>query len=253
MPFQTNRVQGKAVKYRLLLAAIVVAVLAAAGQRVLGQQQTAYGCYDRRSGTLRKVADANQCRPEEIFISWTVPQDAKPSYPSIPSIKPQPPKPPTASRISVYDAEDRFIGLLLDARPPHQSGGDGSPAGRGSLTFYLSDLDKFIEVVDDGSSISANFSSKPFYYDRLNCRGNAYIVDPTSFYFVHAQKDADGSSVFGMPLWVPEPPCVEFESRLSDGACETVSAEEASSCSAVPLLEVSLPFDLPLAMPLKFK
>ena len=61
------------------------------------------------------------------------------------------------------------------------------------------------------------------------------------------------SNLFAVPLWVPELPCVEFESRLSGGVCETVGAEEASSCSAVPMLEVNLPFDLPLAMPLKFK
>jgi hypothetical protein len=114
-------------------------------------------------------------------------------------------------------------------------------------------VDKFIEVADDGSSITANFSTKPFYYDRLNCQGNVYVIDPTSFYFIHAQKNVDGSSLFAAPLWVPELPCVEFESRLSGGECETVDADEASSCSAVPVLEVNLPFDLPLAMPLKFK
>ena len=236
-----------------VLIGLVMVVLVGPANQVLGRQQTVSGCYDRSSSVLRKVANADQCKPDEIFISWSVPEDGKRSYPSIPWAGPQPPavaEPERVTRISVYDAEDQFIGLLLDVRPSRDLRGE---ATQGRLTLYLSELDKFIEMADDGSSITDSFSSKPFYYDRLNCQGNAYIIDPTSFYFVHEQKDVDGSSLFVVPLWVPELPCFDFESRLSRGECEIVSAEEASSCSAVPVSEVNLPFNLPLAMPLEFK
>jgi hypothetical protein len=84
-------VQGKVVKYRFFLTSLVVTVLAASGPAVHGQEQTVYGCYDRGSGTLRKVTGSDQCNPDEIFISWTAPKDGQWSYPAVPWIKPQPP------------------------------------------------------------------------------------------------------------------------------------------------------------------
>ena len=213
-----------------------------------------HGCYQKHDGQLRIVNKAGACRLSEHPISWNMsgpqgPQglqgpvgQAGPQGPQgkIGPAGPQGPTGPQAPQVkaeqipSVYDAGNQFLGIL-------PSDFDGF------LSVFVPALAKFIFISPENGDVDPRYPWVRVYFQDANCLEGPH-VDISTRYLV--LKLGENSLAAGdVPAELKTMQSVSVP--LDDGtrSCET----RTSQILALPCKEVTLPFKMPVDLPLRFE
>ena len=205
--------------------------------------ETIYGCQQKNDGQLRIVGNSGACRPSETPISWNKEGPQGPQGPAGPQ-GPQGPVGPAGSTSlapqaepgpRVYDAKGQFLGIL--------------PSDLyGALSIYIPTLSKFIFISPDTGDVDPFFPAVYLYFDGDNCTGNAYVdtnlryqILKVGSYFIKADDvAADCTEVKSLsaPDWAGGRQCRSYS---------------ATCIPVLPYKEVTLPFPMPVALPLYFE
>ena len=204
-----------------------------------------YGCQQKNDGPLRIVSNPGACRPSEIPISWNKigPQGlqgpAGPEGPQGPvgpsgsnSLAPQDKAEPGPR---VYDAKGQFLGIL--------------PSDLyGALSIYIPPLSKFIFISPDTGDVDPFFPAVYLYFDGDNCTGIAYVdtnlryqILKVGSYFIKADNvaaDCREIKSLSAPDWTGGRQCRSYS---------------ATCIPVLPYKEVTLPFPMPVTLPLYFE
>jgi len=174
------------------------------------------GCYKKNGGQLRIVNDAKECLPSEISISLN---------PTSSSMR-------ASAGVKVYDANDQFLGILLDE--------EGSPYYR--MKVFVPSLSRAVLIGYADGEIPFNH----IYLPTDDCSGIPY-GNPAMRYQVF--QTSDGRYFTSEDSQVET---ISVSSQLYYGV--TCWKFSPVSMTVIPLREImTLPFSLPIAHPLKFE
>jgi hypothetical protein len=227
--------------------------------------QVIYGCQQKNSGQLRIVSDAGACRPSETPVSWnstgvqstegsTGPEGpagpagpegpAGPAGPEGPAgpAGPQGPPGPAAQTtqvggqaLSVYDANENLLGMF---------GGISD----GYISVFIPNLSKFMSISPVTGDIDPYYPAVYLYFEKSGCSGNAYIDPNIRYEVVQAEsKYIMAEDVAAKPvdiLSISAPP-------WGAGSRSCTDLVSASSYLLLPYKEVTLPFAMPVNLPLR--
>ena len=189
-----------------------------------------YGCYHKDSGQLRIVNKSGACRPSEIPISWNQIGQQSPtgsnSAASQANAEPEP---------RVYDANGQFLGIL-----PNDL--------YGAISIYIPMLSKFISLSSDNGDVDPFFPAVYLYFDGDNCTGNAYVDTNLRYQVMKV----------GTIFIKADDVAAECQEIKSLSAPEWTGGRQCRSypTDCIPVLpykEVTLPFNVPVALPLYFE
>ncbi len=226
-------------KKSMVVAGTIFSVLLILGSQCWAQGNEIYGCYQKNNGQLRIVSEPGACRSSEIPISWN-----KIGPQGLPGLEgPQGPVGPAGSDSEapqadpgprVYDANGQFLGIL--------------PSDLyGVLSVYVPTLSKFFFISSDNGDVDPFFPAVYLYFDGANCTGNGY-VEPSLRY----QVLKVGSIYIKADDMTAD--CREIKSLSSPGGGGRQCRSYSGGCIPVlPYKEVSLPFTMPVALPLYFE
>lgn len=172
------------------------------------------GCYKKIGGQLRIVNDVNECLPSEVPIS----------------LNPISSRMPSSTGIKVYDADDQFLGILLDE--------EGSPYYR--MKVFVPLLSRVVLIGYGDGEIPFNH----IYFPTDDCSGIPY-GNPAMRYQVF---QTDNGRYF-----TSEDSQVE---RISVGSWLNYGVtcwKFPVDMTVIRLREVTLPFSLPITHPLRFE
>ncbi len=181
-----------------------------------------YGCQQKNDGQLRIVNKPDTCRPSETPISWNITDPTKPQ--------------PNVQIPSVYDASGQFLGIM--------------PATMdGYLSVFIPNLSKFIFISPETGDVNPLYPAVYLYFDGTNCSGNAYL-DSTMAYEVFKLDSiyVAADNVAAKPvkiLSISEP-----DWGSGTRPCNT---NVNASYLVLPYKEVTLPFDMPVILPLQIR
>jgi hypothetical protein len=180
-----------------------------------------YGCKQKNDGQLRIVNNPGACRPSETFISWnTTDSEERRANGQVPS---------------VYDANGQFLGIMPSTID-------------GFLSVLIPTLSKFIFISPDTGDVSPFYSAVYLYFDGTECSGNAYL-DISSGYEVfkieskYIVTEAVGAKNVNI-LSISSP-----DYGSGKRPCKDVNY----SYLLFPAKEVTLPFDMPVILPLDIR
>lgn len=220
--------------------------------------QAILGCYHHKNGKLRIVGDFSQCKKTELPITFNTGEQGPPGpkgdkgdtgLQGVQGIQgPQgiqgiqgakgdkgdqgiqgPPGSEGEGGIKLYSANDEYVGVMADM---------GS--------FYIPSLKK-IMFLDDAVGPSGGF-----FFTSDNCTGtpyNSYDNFDNAFddFFILAENMGSGQYKVYYKSGPPE--TTTFLSRRDNGICQACNIITDFS----PYTEVALPFNLPLALPLRLE
>jgi len=231
-----------------IVVGMIFAILIVLGFDCYGHGNTIYGCYQKKDGHLRIVSSMKACRPSETPISWNILGPQGPAGPAGPQgiqgpagpagpqgpIGPQGPQGmPGPQGPRVYDANGQFLGIL--------------PAiWDGFISVFIPTLSKFIFISPESGDVDPFFPLVYLYFEGMNCTEDSY-VDMNMRYQVFKL----GSNYFAAKEMPAD--CLNIKSVFAPalgGQCRPRS----STC--IPVLEyheVTLPFTMPVALPLHFE
>jgi hypothetical protein len=230
--------------------------------------QATYGCQQKNNGQLRIVSDPGACRPSETPVSWNstgVQNTAGPAGPQGPPgpagpVGPQGPAGPAgpqgavgpagpqgppgpaaqttqagAQVLSVYDANENLLGMF---------GGIAD----GYISIFIPNLFKFMSISPVTGDINPYYPAVYLYFEKTGCSGNAY-TDPNIRYEVVQveSKYIMAEDVAAKPvdiLSISAPP-------WGAGSRSCTDLVPASSYLLLPYKEVTLPFAMPVNLPLR--
>jgi hypothetical protein len=192
-----------------------------------------YGCYQKNNGQLRFVSQPSACRSSEIPISWNQIGPQGPAGPAGSDVVA--PQTEAAPGPQVYDASGQFLGVL--------------PSDfYGSLSIYIPTLSRFFSISSDDGDVDPLNPAVYLYFDGENCTGNGYVdtslryqvMKVGTIYIRADDATADCMAIKSLsgPSWDGGRQC-----RTYTGSC----------VHALPYKEVSLPFTMPVALPLNFE
>jgi hypothetical protein len=197
---------------------LIVAVLIMTEFPRQAKADVIYGCYLKYSGYLRIVNDPSQCKSWEFPISWN-----QMGSPGIGAIK-------------VFDANEQFLGMLLDL-------------AAGAEIYIPS----FSAVIRIGTTTGDTLIGAELYFQSSGCTGQPYINAAYSYlisktggdyyigeYIAPVSVQINSTYVF----WMVPPE--EFEWRCIE--------TNYTASGLVPAIKITqLPFTLPAALPLRFE
>jgi hypothetical protein len=179
-----------------------------------------YGCQQKNGGQLRIVNNPGACRPSETSISWSITEPAKAQV--------------NGQAPSVYDASGQFLGIMPGTMD-------------GYLSALIPTLSKFIYISPKTGDVDPYYPSVYLYFDWINCSGNAYldfnmgyeVIKLESKYIVAEDVAAQPVNILSIsaPDWGSGRPCYGVN----------------SSYIVLPYKEVTLPFNMPVTLPLQIR
>ena len=163
-------------------------------------------------------------------------------------------QPPVTGGIKVFDSSDpsQFVGRLVSIVPEGYRNQDGRGVAR-HMTIFIPSAGKFAELEWNNFEPTERTKLDVFYFDEPGCTGNAYIpdgADPADpynllddyFLYYHIRTKKFYKRGEGVPVFI--------ESKLyAGGNC----VPEADDTNRRLLIEVDMPFNLPLQKPLRFE
>jgi hypothetical protein len=180
-----------------------------------------YGCQQKNGGQLRIVNNPGSCRPSETPISWntTGPEKAQ--------VNGQVP--------SVYDASGQFLGIM--------------PASMdGYLSVLIPTLSKFISISPETGDVNPFYPAVYLYFEGSECSGNAYLDFSMGYeIFKLESKYIVAENVAAKPVNILSISGPDW--GLGRRPCTNVN----SSYLVLPYKEVTLPFDMPVLLPLQIR
>jgi hypothetical protein len=158
-----------------------------------------------------------------------------------------------AGAIDVYDANNQYLGILLDM---HES----------FAKIYIPSMGKFIRISissTDAGTISNQGTSTDtgLYYESTDCSGQPYQVchggaetSPCVYYIIPTYDIASSALPKTARYFITDDSTIiderSFSSNYRLGECSQSSMETFSNLAAI---EVTLPFNTPVAVPLRFE
>jgi hypothetical protein len=177
-----------------------------------------YGCQQKNDGQLRIVNNPGACRTSETPISWDVTGPQKPQV----------------NGPSVYDATGQFLGIMPGTMD-------------GYLSALIPTLSKFIFISPKTGDVDPYYPTVYLYFDGINCSGNAYldfnmgyeVIKLESKYILAEDVAATPVNILSIsgPDWGSGRPCYGVN----------------SSYLVLPYKEVTLPFNMPVTLPLQIR
>lgn len=232
-----------------LFAWTTFAVLFLLGINCYAGSNVIYGCYEKHGGGLRIVSNNHSCHHDEISISWNKVGPVGPTGPQGPQGPTGPSAPPglqpQVQDPRVYDAKGQLLGIF-------------PTAWDGLLSFFVPTLSRFLFLSSVSGDVDLSYPSVYLYYDGANCSGKSYldasvryqILKVGSKYFVADNSPAVCTNDPAINVtWVSVPQYGDLGglSRV----CQPV--DQAVCNPVVPYSEVTLPFSMPVALPIRFE
>ena len=180
-----------------------------------------YGCQQKDNGQLRIVNNPGACRPSETPISWntTGPEKAQ--------VNGQVP--------SVYDASGQFLGIMPGTMD-------------GFLSVFIPTLSKFIFISPETGDVNPFYPAVYLYFDKPECSGNAYLDFSMGYeVFKLESKYIVAEEVAAKPVNILS------ISRPDWGSGKRPCTGVNSSYLVLPYKEVTLPFNMPVILPLQIR
>jgi hypothetical protein len=230
---------------RALILLVVLLMLLAT--KSLANDNPIHGCVVKFLGILRVVDNPNDCITSfETPISWSqVGQQGSSGDKGDKGDKGDrgDQGPSGAGAVRLFDANDQFLGYFLGihtdegGRPYYQIFIPGTKLS----TLILRD-----DMISTGGHL---------YYDTSNCSGKAYLLDSSFFGFVKRMASNPRKYII---LTENEPEHVPASFWDSGGSCQPFSPsmgrfDPSAWHDFIQIPEASIPFHLPLAVPLRFE
>jgi len=228
----------KRLSFSMVVSLIVFLCL---GLPCSGEEGVIRGCYKKDNGQLRIVKKATDCHSSEIPICWNKVGLQGSQGPAGPQ-GPQGPAGPAGSNGSasppgprVYDSNGQFIGILPNERD-------------GFLAVLIPDFSKFILLSPDNGDVNPFYPSVYLYFDGDNCTGNSYL--DTSLRYLIVKVDSKYVKADDVPSQ-----CKDIRSIATPdwGSGRQCRAYTSSCMDAIPYKPITLPFNMPVALPLSFE
>jgi hypothetical protein len=234
-----------------LFAGTTFAVLFLLGVNCYAGENVIYGCYQRHGGELRIVSNIHSCGHNEIPISWNkvgppgAVGPAGPQGPQGPTGPSAPPGPPQVQDPRIYDAKGQLLGIF-------------PTAWDGLLSFFVPSFSRFLFLSPESGDVDLSYPSVYLYYDGANCSGKSYLDASVRYQILKVESKylvADNS-----PAVCTNDPSINaaWVSFLQYGdmgglsrVCQPVDPMVCTP--VVPYNEVTLPFSMPVALPVQFK
>jgi len=232
-----------------LFAGTTFAVLFLLGINCYGGSNVIYGCYDKHGGDLRIVSNAYSCHHHEIPISWNKVGPAGPQGPQGPQGPAAPSAPPglqpQAQDPRIYDAKGQLLGIF-------------PTAWDGLLSFFVPTFSRFLFLDPMSGDVDLSYPSVYLYYDGDNCSGKSYLDANVRYQILkvgskYLAADSSPAVCTNDPAikvaWVSVPQYGDLGGLTR--VCQPV--DQSLCIPVVPYNEVTLPFAIPVALPVHFQ
>ncbi len=236
-------------KKLMIVAGMTFLILLVLGINCSAEEKVIYGCYQKQGGELRIVTNNRSCRPSENAIFWnqTGPQGPQGIQgPQGPQGIQGPAGPagdqnsPTRQDPRVYDGNQKNIGIFPSTWD-------------GLLSFFIPDFSKFLTISPRTGDVDPNYPQVYLYYDGPNCSGNSYIDADLRYQVLKFKSsyliadDVPASCLFMTSVSMPR---LSESGEITGYFCLPASA----SCTNVLTYKtVTMPFDMPVVLPLYFQ
>jgi hypothetical protein len=209
----------------------------------LAKDNLIYGCVFRFLGILRIVDDPSHCRTSfETPISWSiVGQQGSPGEKGDKGDKGDQ-GPPGTGVVRLFDANNQFLGYYL--------GIYSDDGGRPYYQIFIPRSKLSTLILRDDMISTGGF----LYYESGDCSGRAYLLDSSYFGFVKRTASEPRKYII---LTENEPEQVPASFWDNSGSCQPFSPptgrfDPSAWHEFIQIPEGSIPFHLPLAVPLRF-
>jgi hypothetical protein len=196
---------------------VFVSLTVAFSTESIAEDNVIDGCYHKKSGRLRIVNDFGECRKNELPISWNIVGQQGP---------------PGIGSIQVYDADDQYLGILVSYGRPQ--------------AIYTPDLQTVTLIeLDTGHIVFGDLT-----FESNDCTGIGY--GDNDFMFRH--PDGFGGNRYYKPILKTVTIIRNSYRRGSfEGICLGRPGDEYSCYNLVEISEEDIPFNLPVALPLRYE
>jgi len=198
---------------------------------------TIYVCKNNKTGTPRLVSDPSKCKTTTEHLVTLNSCMQGPQGPQGSQGLQGPQGPPGFSGPSVYDANNQFLGYVDHYAPAF-----------GGIEIYIPSLKKFMGIVTStiGALPAGEVHSPPIYFANKNCNGKAYVIMDA----IHAIAKIAGKYYTGKIMSMIElQPNSAWDSN--SGSCFDVTWNPGGLVELTE--EISLPFNTPVALPLRIE
>lgn len=189
-----------------------------------------YGCV-KKKGELRIVSAPGQCKHKETLIYWDMAGSKEPEGVQVPPVEPAP---ANGGSVKVYDANDQFLGILLN---------NGS-----SVEIFIPDLNMDTLIDTATGEIPIGYTT----YESTDCTGEPMISIYSSGNRLWRIL-INGEEIYMAGTGIP----VEKEGNSiwhgSVNTCQRSSWEKMFLSDSISIPKEDIPFTLPAALPLKFR
>jgi hypothetical protein len=189
-----------------------------------------YGCV-KQKGEFRIVSAPGKCKHKETLVYWDM-ADSKVSGGE--QVPPEQPAPANGGSVKVYDANDQFLGILLN---------NGA-----SVEVFIPGLNLDTLIDTATGEIATGYTT----YENLHCTGEPMISIYSSgnrLWRMLTNSDEIYMAGTGIP--------VQKEGRSvfygSSNTCQNSSWETTFFPESISIPKEDIPFTLPVALPLKFR
>jgi hypothetical protein len=160
--------------------------------------------------------------------------------------------PVATSAINVHDANNQYLGILLDIGGPNGFALDyGGAPPRIFMKFFSPTLGKItlINLHTTGTYLAGEITNARIYYTESECSGSAFLRGSFDALRCSQNKCFVSSSI--SPSSIP----VIFNSRLSNDGCTNIPlifSTDTDFFKATRIPVSDIPFTLPVAFPLRY-
>jgi hypothetical protein len=190
---------------------------------------TIHGCYNKKSGALRVVAEGGKCKKSELPISWNQ-QCSECSAGS-------------SNAVKVFDAKNQYLGILTDWKPSQ------------STPIYVPSLKKIVRITAESGGRIAN---RDLFYESSDCTGTYYVQSTffDSYYEIYENlgKYYTGTDIIPKTISVQSIKSHRYGVCINNNNLYTYYPDYWDpfpwSYAVVVGAEVTLPFTLPITYPL---
>ena len=188
-----------------------------------GEENIIKGCYQKKNGQLRIVSDRSKCKKSEIPISWNLKGPQGPKGDTGP-MGPQ----GIPGGVQVFDANGQYLGISLGGYYP---------------SVFVPALSRSVRINTETGEITP--ASLSFATD--DCTGTPYLSGAASY---EAYQFSLGShKIYTGEGMIPETRYVYSYFNIN-GSCVT---QKNGPWPLVKAIEMTLPFSIPVALPLEFR
>jgi hypothetical protein len=198
------------------------------------QGDAVYGCAKKKGGYLRIVTDVNQCKNSETLV--TMNQGGAGS-----------------GDIKVYDAKGQYLGTLVQIETEEQN----------TVAIYVPSVQRIIRL--DASACDGDCNGSEgliyngdegfeVYYESNNCTGQAYVYysfRKVTYVLPKYIDDVNIEYYTGKPM--SSKTITALSSKPEGGGGCYVYSESLTQENVIEANKVTLPFTLPVALPLRYE